>query len=197
MEMEAAMTLQPRLHVGVLVSAVVVHDQVQRDLTGKLAIQATQELQELLMSMATVALTDHFALQDFKRSKQARRAIALVVMRHRAESSLLQGQSRLRAIERLNLGLLVYTQHDRLLRRIQIQPHHVTELLHEARIARELEILHAMRLQVMAAPDVADHGLANTLCLRHIAATPLRLATRLGVQSGLNDRLDLLRPVER
>ena len=59
--MEAPMTLQPRLHVGVFVSAIVVHDQVQRDIGRKLPIQATQELQELLMPMASVALTDHFA----------------------------------------------------------------------------------------------------------------------------------------
>ena len=57
------MTLQPRLHLGMCVRAVVVHAPVQRHRAGKLVIQRAQELQELLMPMTFVALTDDFALQ--------------------------------------------------------------------------------------------------------------------------------------
>ena len=63
MELEAGMTPQPRLDAGMGMGAVIVHDQVQGYLTAKLPIQAAQELQEFLMTMTPIALTDYFTLQ--------------------------------------------------------------------------------------------------------------------------------------
>ena len=60
---KAGMTLQPGFDVGVGVGAVVVQHQVQGNLSRELFVQATQELQELLVSMALVALSDDLALQ--------------------------------------------------------------------------------------------------------------------------------------
>ncbi len=66
---KAGMSVEPSLHLGGAMSAVVVHDQVQRRLAGKLAIDAAQELQKLLMPVTLVAVADDFAL----RARQARR----------------------------------------------------------------------------------------------------------------------------
>ena len=59
---EAGVALEPRLHVGVLVGAVVVHHQVQSDVAGKFRIQAAQEFQKLLVAVPGIALADDFAL---------------------------------------------------------------------------------------------------------------------------------------
>src|SRR5689334_12665797 len=99
MKLKAPVTLQPRLHLRMLVRAIVVHHQVQRYGAGKFAIDATQEVQKFLVAMATIALADDFALQKLKRREQTRGAMALVVMRHRTHPALLQRQPRLRAIE--------------------------------------------------------------------------------------------------
>src|SRR5262245_28623514 len=47
-----------------------------------------------------------------------------------------------------------------------------------------------MRLEVVTAPNPAHAGLADPLCRRHGAATPMRACFGLGLQSGINHSLD-------
>src|SRR5258706_5357902 len=47
-----------------------------------------------------------------------------------------------------------------------------------------------MRLDIVAAPDVADRRLADSLLHRHRATTPMRAPFRLGVQGGVDHCLD-------
>ena len=91
------------------------------------------------MAVALVTLSHHLALQQFQSREQSRCTVAFVVMRHRAATPLFQRQAGLGAVQRLNLGLFIYAQDDRLLRRIQIESHHIGQFLQEARIAGELE----------------------------------------------------------
>jgi hypothetical protein len=70
-----------------------------------------QELQPLTVSVALLALADDLAIEHVERGEQRGRAIALVVVRHGGRTALLERQSRLRAIERLHLALLVAAQH--------------------------------------------------------------------------------------
>ena len=78
--------------------------------------------------------------------------MALVVVGHRATPTLLQRQSWLCPIQCLNLALLIDAQYQCLLRRIQIQTHHVGQLLHKLRIPRQLEGPAEVRLEVMQLP---------------------------------------------
>ena len=57
--------------------------------------------------MSPHALADDLAGGDVERGEQRRRAVALVVVRHRSGAALLHRQARLRAVERLDLALLV------------------------------------------------------------------------------------------
>ena len=59
------MPLEPSLDAGMLVSAVVIHYQVQGCFTGKLLIQTAEKFQKLLMPMPFLALPDDSALQGF------------------------------------------------------------------------------------------------------------------------------------
>ena len=59
----ARMLSEPRFHIGMPVSSLVVHYQVQRCLAWKRAINVTQEFQELLMTVALVKITDYLSLQ--------------------------------------------------------------------------------------------------------------------------------------
>ena len=56
------MLLQPGLNIGMFVSTVIVHHQMQRNIAGKLLIQTSQKDQKLPIAMPGEALTDHFAL---------------------------------------------------------------------------------------------------------------------------------------
>lgn len=59
------------------------------------------------MAMARHALADHSTIQDIERGKQRGRAVPDIIVDHRSGPTLLHRQSWLRAIERLNLRLLV------------------------------------------------------------------------------------------
>ena len=72
----------------------------------------------------------------------------------------LERQRGLRQIERLDLRLLVAAQHQRVLRRIQIQPDDRFELFGELRIAAAIERLDEVRLHAVLLPDAAHAGLA-------------------------------------
>jgi hypothetical protein len=56
-------------------------------------------------------------------------------------------QDRLRALERLDLGLLVDGEHDGVRRRGDVQADDVTDLVDQLRIGRQLERLGAVGLQ--------------------------------------------------
>jgi hypothetical protein len=168
---------------------------MQADRPGELVIQNAQKAQELLVAMPFVALSNHASLQDFQCGKQGRGSVALVVMRHRSAAALFHGQARLRAIERLNLGLLIHAQHQRLLRRIQIQAHHIRQFLQKLGVPRELERRVPMRLEMVTLPDVVDGRLAHPLGFGELPTTPLRHAFRLGTQRRRHDRRDLAPPV--
>lgn len=56
-------------------------------------------------------------------------------------------QHRLAALKRLALALFVYGQDNRLLRRIEIQPHDGAHFLHEKRIGGDFERPLSARLQ--------------------------------------------------
>src|ERR1700681_1445979 len=111
--------------------------------------------------------------------------MALVVM------GLLNWQPRLGAIQGLNLALLVYTENHCLFWRIQVQTHHVGHLLQKLRVARQLESLGAMWLQIVGAPDIVDGGLADALAPCHGPATPVGHPRWLSLQGSLHNSGDL------
>src|SRR3984893_15471204 len=113
--------------------------------------------------MSLIALSDHLSLQDFQSGEQRGRSVALIVMRHGSATALFQRQARLGAIQRLNLTLFIHAEHNRLLRRIQIEAHHIGQLLQELGIPRQLESFHPMRFEIVTPPDVVDGGLADSL----------------------------------
>jgi hypothetical protein len=70
--------------------------------------------------------------------------------------------------QRLDLALLVHTEHDRRFGRVQIEPDDVVDLLHEQRIVAHLESVCSVRLELKGLPDPADRGLAQPTALGHL-----------------------------
>ena len=121
---------------------------------GDLAVDGVEELQELGVAVPRQALADHRAGQHVQGGEQRRGAVALVVMGHRARPSGHHRQRRLGAVQGLDLGLLVHAQHDRLLRRVQIQADHVDELVVELHLdfeAMELPSEPGLQLNIYTA----------------------------------------------
>ena len=123
------------LHLGGLVGPVVVHDQVQIEVLLHNPIDCLQGADELLCPVPRLAFADDDARLDVEGSEQRRGAVALVVVRHRLRPALFHRQARLRAIESLNLALLVDAKHHRLLGWAHVEPHDIGNLFLELRIA--------------------------------------------------------------
>jgi hypothetical protein len=62
----------------------------------------------------------------------------------------------LRAVERLNLALLVHAEHQGVIGRVHIKAHNVAHFLDQQGVGRQFESIGAMRLQAERAPDPAD-----------------------------------------
>ena len=108
-----------------------------------------QKTQEFLMAMARHALADDPAGDDVECREQGRRPVPLAVVGHCAGASFLQRQSRLGAIERLDLALFVDREHQRLVRRIEVKADNVLNFFTEFWVIGELEAARQMRLEPM------------------------------------------------
>src|SRR5271170_3291854 len=110
MERPSRMTFEPSSDVGMLMGGVIVDDGVDRLARRDLLLDDIEEANEFLMAMALHVAANHRAVEDVHRGEQRRRAVALIVVRHGSGTTLLQRQSGLGAIKRLNLALFVDRQ---------------------------------------------------------------------------------------
>ena len=99
--------------------------------------------------------------------------MALVIVRAPLGDARQHRQDRLCTVERLDLALLVDAEHQRAVRRREIQAYDVADLVHEVRIAGELERLRAVRLQAEGAPDAPDRRVRKAAFLGHRAQRPM------------------------
>ena len=119
------------------------------------------------MAVAILARPEDSAIGDIERGKERCRAVAHVIVSHRASAAFLERQAGLRAVQSLNLALLITTEHDRVLGRVELEPDHVFELFRKARIVGDLEGAQQMRFQAMLPPDACDGAGANLHGLGH------------------------------
>ena len=61
---------QPGFHFGMFVCGVIIDDEMHIEILGHAGIDVSQEGEELLMSVASLALGDHFTVGDIERGKQ-------------------------------------------------------------------------------------------------------------------------------
>jgi len=190
-KMEPRMALKPRRHSGMLVRPVIVDDQMKSQLLRGLCVDLLEETDELLMTMSGHTIPDHSAVQHAQRGKQSRRPISLIIVGHRPTMAFPQRQTRLRPVQRLDLALFVHTQDQRLIRGVQVKPHHVLQLLDELLVPAELEGFEQMRLDLVLSPDSMNARCAHVLSLCHGPGTPMRGSCRSTLQRRLDHRPDL------
>ena len=128
---KARMACQPLLHLRMLVRGVVVGDQVQFFAGRRQLVDHAEKLQPLLMTMPVVAHADHGAIQRVHGREQRGGSVSLVVVGHGSAAPLLQRQPGLRAVQRLDLALLIGAKHDGMFRRVEIEPNDGFQFLGE------------------------------------------------------------------
>lgn len=92
-----------------LVRGVVVHHQVDIEVSGHGGLDLIEEAPELAGAVLWVAAADYRACGDVQRRKQRGRAVTGVVVGAALDLAGTHRQQRLGAVERLDLGLLVHT----------------------------------------------------------------------------------------
>ena len=84
-------------------------------------------------------------------------------------------------------GFFVDTEHQRAVRRRQIEAYDVADLVHEVRIAGELEGLRAVRLQAEGAPDAPDRRVRKAAFPGHRAQRPMGRVRRRRAERPLDN----------
>jgi len=125
------MSDQPAANRRCLVGAVVVEDQMHVEPGRHRRIDGAQELAELARAMPPVALADHLAALHVQRREQRGGPVAHVVVGPALHLSRPHRQKRLRPVQRLDLRLLVGAEHQSLVRRVEVEPDDVPDLLDE------------------------------------------------------------------
>ena len=110
MECPSRMTFEPSSNIGMLMGGVVVDDGVDGLSHRNLVLDSVEETDELLMAMALHVAADHPPVEDIDRGEQRRCAVTLIIVGHGPGATLFHRQSRLSAIERLNLAFFIDRQ---------------------------------------------------------------------------------------
>src|SRR5260370_32628975 len=118
--------------------------------------------------------------------------MANIIMGLCATVTLLQRKRALCALQCLALTLLIATEHQSTLRRIQVEPDDVPEFLFKVRIIGDLKSLQPMWLNVVMAPNALYRALAHRGFARHRAHAPSDSNLRRPSCS-FNDQGDFLR----
>src|SRR5215467_8733394 len=186
------MTRQPISNLVDLVRTVVIHDEMHVHPRGKVFFDLVEKPQELLMPVSSVASADRDAGSYVHRRKQRRNAMSLVIMRLARGHARRHRQNRFRPIERQDLALLIHTQHNGAVRRVQVQAHDISHFLDKLRVLGEFKVLDPMRLQSKSTPDPNDSVLRQAHFGSHQSSAPVRAVGGHGLQCLRYDLFDLL-----
>jgi hypothetical protein len=143
------------------VSGGVVADEMNIKLSGHLTVYLSQESEPFLMAMTSGSVSEDLAGQIIQCSKQSDRSMAVVIVPLGADMALTQGQAGLATLKGLALALFIAAEHERAMGRLDIETHHVPELLCKGQILGELERTHAMRSDRMRRPKPMHVDLLN------------------------------------
>ncbi len=137
-----------------LVDRIVVHDEMQGTIRGNFPIQPLYELNPFLMAMSRVTGPKHFSGERIQVGEEGECSVPFVVWV--IVPTVLQGDPGLGPFQGLNLALLVGTEHQCLVERIEVEPNHVRQLLDKLGIPAEFEGARSMRGAAMGLPNAVD-----------------------------------------
>src|SRR5262249_5376680 len=169
---ETRMLGQPSFDFGVLVSGVIVGDEMDVESGRRLVIDGLEKGQPLLVAVTLGDAGDQFTVEVVQRGEQGERPVAEVVVGLGLDVADPQGQTRLGALERLALRFLIAAEDQSFLRRIEIEPDHIPELLLKLLVLGQLEGARQMRLDVVGRPQALDGGFRHAGPAGHGPAAP-------------------------
>ena len=186
---EAFVSRKPCLHFFMLVSCVVVANQMNIPILGNSAFDLVEKFQPFLMSMLLFTTSDQASVQYIERGKKRAGAMSLVVVGHRLPAPLLERQARLSAIQGLHLALLVARKDQGMFGRTEIESNDVLKFFYKLFVIGELECSKPMWLESVSRPYPTHSGGANTRSFGHASPTPMSGVGGLVVECHVDDSL--------
>src|SRR5258705_10968923 len=101
MQFEARMTRQPAFNDRMLMSGVIIQNDVDTLAQRNFAVDLLEKFQPLAMGVFLGSVSDDFALQVIKRGKGSDGAVAIVMVGLRTDRSFVQRQTGLTGLQRL------------------------------------------------------------------------------------------------
>lgn len=155
------------------VSAQIIQRDLQVFVLGCLPLDLLQEGKKLRGSGPFLDATNDFARQNIEGLQRGCCSIALVIVSATSDVSRRKRQPRLSAIERLNLGFLVNTQHQAIVWRVHIQADNVYPFIGKMRIIADLNDSESARLQVCRFSNFTNLPSGDASVLRHQRDAPM------------------------
>ena len=189
MHVEPGTTLQPCLHLGLLVRGVIVCNKMDFQVLGHLAGQLLEEAQPLHIRGLPVGPVDQLSVQIIQCGEQRDRAVPDGIVCLGADVPWPQREAELRAFQGLALRYLIAAEHQGLLGRVDVQTDHISELRLELGIVGELEGALEVGFEVLAVPDPGHAAVREAEMGGQSARAPASPSGR-GLAGGFDDALD-------
>ena len=167
MQLEARMACQPTLDGGMFMGGVIVQNDVDVLAQRNFAVDLLKKFQPLAVGVCLGGVSDDFALQIVQRGKEGDRPVAIVIVGLGADMPFTQGQTRLAALESLDLAFLVATKHHRPLGRIEVKTDDIPKLRLKVRIGGKLKNPRQMWLDFVFTPDPLHGRLGDSQFSSH------------------------------
>ena len=123
--------------------------------------------------MALLALGDDLSGDDVEGGEQGGGAVTDVIVGYPFDVAQPHRQHRLGAVERLDLGFLVDTEHDGVVGRVEIEADDIAHLLDEEGVVGELEVALAVGLDGEQTEPALHGALGDAALLGHGAHAPM------------------------
>jgi hypothetical protein len=169
---------EPFLDFFMLVGGVIVDDRVDRLSLADLRVDLIEVADELLMPMTFHVAADDGAIENVEPGEQCGRAVALLVVGHRTGPSRLHRQSRLGAVEGLDLAFFVNREDNGVGGRIDVETDHVPEFFGELRIVRPFECPDTMGRELVGLIKLIPTVLASIRPVHWVVSPGGGLVTR-------------------
>ncbi len=147
---------EPSFHLRMFMGGVVVNDEVNVKIIGDILINMLDKTQIFLVTMPMFALGDHLSIGDVKCSEERCGTMAYIVMGHAFDVAKAHRKQRLGAVQGLNLAFFVNTQHERFVRRVEVEPDNIAHFLHKERVCGKFEMPLSVRLKSERMPDATN-----------------------------------------
>lgn len=190
--MKSGPTSEPRTNLRMLVSAVVIHHDMNVEFGGHIGFDVPKESQKLLVSVSGFALADDAARSDVEGGEQRCRAVTEIVVRHAFDITEPHGQDRLTTLQGLDLGFFINTQNEGIIRGIKIQTDDVSNLFDKERIGRQGKAPSAVRLNPKELHVAVDGTLGDIGLVRELPYGPVGRLARALLQRATHQSGDVI-----